>query len=420
MDDDVLILPVEPSDLADPEPVAEARPGGSGWWPGIAIVAVLVALFSLIRTDSEPRVADTPETTVPPVTTPVTTEAAVTVPPTEPKGPTFEPPLLGRVWNSDLVVVDADVVTFIDLASGETRTADLAESVVPPVAFYEDTIVYSNGRDLIRVTPGFARPRFVRADARNVVPLPGVPLAFHDTDSSSQAEVVVVGDSMGATTWLEPGAHPWAMWNGQILVATDQRIELVPLGESDPVFLAEGTVLAASGDAVLYRVCPGSDVGDQTGQEGLADSSADGPLLPVVDCDVMLLRRDGTLTPSVDLPDDTRAVSLAPLGNHVIYVTEQFPGSGVDVVFVATTDGLGEPVSVTAAATTDDGDWPMPLYAQDGSVVVVHGRGGEVLIDLEQVGFLGMEHVLGDLEGEIVGFVSIRHEAGITSPAELP
>ena len=60
----------------------------------------------------------------PPTTVPIRTEAAVTVPATiEPEGSAFDPPLLGRLWNSELVVVDTDVVTFIDLNKGEIRSA---------------------------------------------------------------------------------------------------------------------------------------------------------------------------------------------------------------------------------------------------------------------------------------------------------
>ena len=172
--------------------------------------------------------------------------------------------MLGRLWNSELVVVDADVVTFIDLNNGEIRSADLSEEVLPPVAFYDDSIAFSNGRDLIRVTPGFANRRYIKHDARDVTPLPGQPLAFHDADSPNRAEIVVVGSSTGTTTWLADGAVPWAMWDGRVLISIDQRIELVPLDGSATELVAEGTLLAASGDAMLYRSCP----------EGSSDESA--------------------------------------------------------------------------------------------------------------------------------------------------
>ena len=212
MDDDLLLLPLEPSDLADPEPATIYPQDGSGWWPVIAViavVAVLIALFALIRDDSGPRVAESPDVVDAPITVPVTTEAVVTVPVTiEPEGVAFDPPLLGRLWNSELVVVDADVVTFIDLNDGEIRSADLSEEVLPPVAFYDDSIAFSDGRDLIRVTPGFANRRYIKHDARDVIPLPGQPLAFHDADSPNRAEIVVVGSTTGTTTWLADGAVP--------------------------------------------------------------------------------------------------------------------------------------------------------------------------------------------------------------------
>ena len=411
MDADELLLPIESPDVAEPVSRAEER-GGSGWWPAIAVVALLVALFALIRNDSEPREVEPPvEGPATSTTLPATTSAPVTVPPpAEAVGPSFEPPLLGRVWNSELVILDSDVVTFIDLASGDHRTADLSEAVRPPVAFYEDSIVFSDGRDLVRVTPGFAKHRFVRADARTVVPLPGVPVAFHDADSS-QAEVVVVGDNMGATTWLDPGAEPWAMWNGQVLVGREGLIELVPLDGSDPAAIAEGTILAASGEAVLYEACPGGAADDADPTPDLLDP-------PLVECRAVLLHRDGAVSASFDLPDEMAAVSLAPRGNHVIYVAELAPESGTDVVFVLATDGLTPALSVTVAPEVGDEHWPRPLWAQDGTVAVVEGRDGSVLVDLERGGAIELDQVLGDLQGEVIGFVSIRHEAGINSPAE--
>ena len=96
MDDDLLLLPLEPSDLADPEPATIYPQDGSGWWPVIAVVAVLIALFALIRDDSGPRVAESPDVVDAPITVPVTTEAVVTVPVTiEPEGVAFEPAAAG-------------------------------------------------------------------------------------------------------------------------------------------------------------------------------------------------------------------------------------------------------------------------------------------------------------------------------------
>ena len=408
MDDDVLILPLDPSDLADQEPATTSPQDGSGWWPVIAVVAVLIAVFALIRNDGEPRVAESPETADPSTTVPVTSEAAVTVPVVgEPDGSAFDPPLLGRVWNSELVIIDTDVVTFIDLNNGEIRSADLAEDVLPPVAFYDDSIAFSDGRDLIRVTPGFAKRRYIRHDARNVIPLPGQPLAFHDADSPNQAEVVVVGPIMGSITTLADGAMPWAMWDGSVLVSIGQRIELVPLDRSEPELVAEGTLLAASGDALLYEYCP----------DGSSEQSADDQPPGATDCEVRLVRRSGAETPSVDLPDEILAISLAPFGNHVIYVAETEPGTGTAVVFVAGTDGSGEAVPVTAVDTESAGDWPAPMWSQDGTVVVVAGRDGQALIDVEDGGALDIEQVVGDLEGDIVGFVSIRHLSGTSGAA---
>ena len=126
-------------------------------------------------------------------------------------------------------------------------------------------------------------------------------------------------------------------------------------------------------------------------------------------CEVLLVRPSGTVT-AVDLPDDVLAVSLAPLGNHLIYVAETVPGSPASaVVFVAGTDGSGEAVSVTAVGPETIDDWPVPMWSQDGRVVIVADRDGQVLIDVRSGGALDVRQVVGHVEGDIVGFVSIRH-----------
>lgn len=418
MDDDVLLRPFEPSDLTDREPMPEAPPGGSGWWPVIAVVASVIALLSLIRDSGEPRAEEVAEATTPPVSAPVTSPVTqVTVPPEAgPAVPSFDPPLLGRVWNSELVLVDTDVVRFVDLATGEVRSADVAEDIRPPVAFYQDSIAFSNGRDLIRVTPGFANPRVVRADAREVTPLPGLPLAFHDHDSAGLVEIVVVGDEMGSVIWLEAGSRPWAMWNGRVLTSDGERIELTAIDGSESELLADGTVLAASGDAVLYRSCaelvPPEDEG-QNGVAGTPTEPADGS-----GCPVLLMRRDRTVTPSVQLPEEALAVSVGPNGNHVIFVAPDERDPGVAMVFVASTEEAANRSSVASVDLDAMIDWPDPMWSHDGTAAIIAGRDGEEMIDVETGGAIDMGQIIGDVEGEVVGFVSIRHEAGITSPAD--
>ena len=190
------------------------------------------------------------------------------------------------------------------------------------------------------------------------------------------------------------------MWDGRVLISIDQRIELVPLDGSATELVAEGTLLAASGDALLYESCP----------DGSSDESAAEQTLGSADCEVLLVRISGTVTASVDLPDAVLAVSLAPLGNHLIYVAEMVPGSPASaVVFVAGTDRTSEAVSVTAVRPSITDDWPVPMWSQDGRVVIVAGRDGQVLIDVRSGGALDIEQVVGHIEGDIVGFVSIRH-----------
>ena len=48
-------------------------------------------------------------------------------------------------------------------------------------------------------------------------------------------------------------------------------------------------------------------------------------------------------------------------------------------------DGLTPAVSVTVAPEIGADGWPRPLWAQDGSVAVVEGRDGSVLVDLERL-----------------------------------
>jgi hypothetical protein len=418
MDDNLLLRPLEPSDLTDREPAPEAPAGGSGWWPVIAVVASVIALLSLIRDTGEPRSEQAAEATTPPVSAPVTSPVTqVTAPPeTVPPAPSFDPPLLGRVWNSELVLVDTDVVRFVDLATGEVRSADVAEEIRPPVAFYQDSIAFSNGRDLIRVTPGFANPRIVRADAREVSPLPGLPVAFHDHDSAGLAEIVVVGDEMGSVIWLEAGSRPLAMWNGRVLASNGERIELITIDGSASEHLADGTVLAASGGAVLYRSCADLDPSEAEGQgdaAGLLTEPADDS-----GCPVLLMRRDRSVTPSVQLPESALAVSIGPNGNHVIFVAPDERDPGVAIVFVAATEEAAPRSSVATLDRDVMIDWPEPMWSHDGSAAVIAGRDGNEMIDVETGGAIDVGQIIGDVEGEVVGFVSIRHAAGITSPAD--